>query len=781
MNQHQQSEWREASRAEHCPVCDKPDWCSLTGPEGAADAAVCMRIESENQRANGGWLHRLRVDPLTTTHPSPRRSSQPKRPAPPAEKSTTASPTLFATAEQAVADYARRLGEPDRRWTYRDASGDAVLVVLRWDAHGERKKTIRPIRREPGGWSQQQPPTGRPLYRLPELLASDAAVYVVEGEPAADALVGLGLVATTSSGGSKAATKSDWSALSGRDVVVLPDNDSAGAKYRDEVLERLGRLTTPPRVRVVELPGLPDRGDAVDWLAAGGDADGLARIVDTTEPTALSTTRPLVYRPFPTDLLPPVMARFVEQAARAVGCDEAIVALPALAAAAGAIGATRTVCLKRTWREPAVLWCVVVSPSGAMKSQGRKLVLAPVIRRQKQELAVFNEAMLAFGPLQAIHERDLAAWKRSKSEEPPPEAPERPELRELLISDTTVEAVAKALRANPRGLLLDRDELAAWFGSFDAYRSGKGGDAQAWMNMHGAGYLKVNRASATGPPLFVERAAVSVYGTIQPAILTKALSSDHRESGLAARLLIANPPRRAKRWTDEEVDEATDRAFADAMLGLLDLRFGADDEGEPIPMGLTLTPAARRLWRAFVDEHGLAGLERDGDEAAAWSKLEGTAARLALVMTLFDDPDAREVDAETLTRAIRLVDWFGQEAARFYRGARESVEDRRLRELAEWIVEKRDGVVTPRELVQGRRDVKNAEEAERVLGRLAGAGYGEWRLAETATKPRREFVIAGATGTERASTSTDSLEPRASARNVDVDTPAVDDDGWEAA
>src|SRR5688572_19233963 len=54
------SEWREASKGEPCPVCQKPDWCSITGPEGLVEAAVCMRVESPNQRPNGGWHHRIR-------------------------------------------------------------------------------------------------------------------------------------------------------------------------------------------------------------------------------------------------------------------------------------------------------------------------------------------------------------------------------------------------------------------------------------------------------------------------------------------------------------------------------------------------------------------------------------------------------------------------------------------------------------------------------------------------------------------------------------------------
>ena len=48
-----------------------------------------------------------------------------------------------------------------------------------------------------------------------------------------------------------------------------------------------------------------------------------------------------------------------------------------------------------------------------------------------------------------------------------------------------MEAIAPLLQANPRGLLLSRDELAGWIGSFDRYTGGKGSaDAAHWLSMH---------------------------------------------------------------------------------------------------------------------------------------------------------------------------------------------------------------------------------------------------------------------------------------------------------
>lgn len=54
--------WRRVTRAEHCPICRRSDWCLVIGAEGNPTAAICARIESSNRRGEAGWLHRLRDD-----------------------------------------------------------------------------------------------------------------------------------------------------------------------------------------------------------------------------------------------------------------------------------------------------------------------------------------------------------------------------------------------------------------------------------------------------------------------------------------------------------------------------------------------------------------------------------------------------------------------------------------------------------------------------------------------------------------------------------------------
>src|SRR5262245_10716485 len=56
------SSWRRVSRREHCPICDKPDWCLVAGPSGALTAAICARIESHRPAGSAGWVHNLADD-----------------------------------------------------------------------------------------------------------------------------------------------------------------------------------------------------------------------------------------------------------------------------------------------------------------------------------------------------------------------------------------------------------------------------------------------------------------------------------------------------------------------------------------------------------------------------------------------------------------------------------------------------------------------------------------------------------------------------------------------
>jgi len=126
-------------------------------------------------------------------------------------------------------------------------------------------KEFRPLHPVPGGWAFGDPAGKLPLYRLAELAAA-SEVLVCEGEKAADAAVSIGLTATTSSHGSSAPSKTDWQLLAGKECIILPDNDAPGRHYAECVARIVTALHPPARVKIVRLPGLPDKGDIAEWI-----------------------------------------------------------------------------------------------------------------------------------------------------------------------------------------------------------------------------------------------------------------------------------------------------------------------------------------------------------------------------------------------------------------------------------------------------------------------------------------------------------------------------------
>src|SRR5262249_21149401 len=149
--------------------------------------------------------------------------------------------------------------------------------------------------------------------------------------------------------------------------------------------------------------------------------------------------------------------------------------------------------------------------------------------------------------------------------------------------------------------------------------------------MFRAGTIIVDRKTAERQTLYVHRAAVSIAGGIQPGVLASALTPEFLDAGLAARLLMAMPPKLPKKWTDAEIDPVTERAYENLMDRLLELDFDRRDKDESRPHALALSADARRAWVRYYDEWGQEQAGAEGELAAAYSKLEAYAARFALL------------------------------------------------------------------------------------------------------------------------------------------------------
>ncbi|AIB34137.1 DUF927 domain-containing protein [Pseudomonas simiae] len=208
----------------------------------------------------------------------------------------------------------RQHGLPSKVWIYRDAQGQPLMALYRFDLasdeDGKPKKVFAPLtwcQRTDGQitqWRWQGLPDPRPLLRLNELVQrADAPVVLCEGEKAADAAAELmpGHVATCWPNGSNSWHKADLTPLKGRDVLLWPDNDVSGTACMKTVADKLREIGAAS-VRVITLevfkrkPTLKngaadfakggqwdDGDDAADALAKGWTAPHLTKLESSGE------------------------------------------------------------------------------------------------------------------------------------------------------------------------------------------------------------------------------------------------------------------------------------------------------------------------------------------------------------------------------------------------------------------------------------------------------------------------------------------------------------------
>jgi putative DNA primase/helicase len=135
-----------------------------------------------------------------------------------------------------------------RQWCYTDPAGDPLFYIQRVELKDGKKKFRHRTWIDGAGW-QGEPgtawPTPRPLYNLAAVHARPGTwVVVCEGEKAADAAQELlGLIAVAWAGGAKSPQTADWSALTGRKVLLLPDNDDEGRA----AMQQVARLIKDPK------------------------------------------------------------------------------------------------------------------------------------------------------------------------------------------------------------------------------------------------------------------------------------------------------------------------------------------------------------------------------------------------------------------------------------------------------------------------------------------------------------------------------------------------------
>ena len=182
----------------------------------------------------------------------------------------------FAT--QAEAEKSKYLAGYCAKYRYSDR-----YYIYRINQTGGGKRFCPLYRQDDGRWIPAKQGGVQPIYTTSGLNTKKIALFV-EGEKCVDILASTGVPAFTTPGGA-AASKSDqfdFSALTGLDVYLWPDNDSGGdgVAHAQRVAKKLEGIAASTSIIDIAPLGLPLKGDVEQFLAGiNGGARDKARAV----------------------------------------------------------------------------------------------------------------------------------------------------------------------------------------------------------------------------------------------------------------------------------------------------------------------------------------------------------------------------------------------------------------------------------------------------------------------------------------------------------------------
>jgi len=179
----------------------------------------------------------------------------------------------------------------EHEWVYVDEDGEPLFVKQRFKTSSAKGKDYRQMRcvKQPDGTIAKFPgfkDTRLVPYRFPELLSAKTAgrtIFLTEGEKAADALVSIGVIATSAHAGSGSWPEEITQYFAGAVVIMVPDNDLAGWKYAKLVAAALTPVVKS--LRIVDLPVIYPTDDAWEWVHVyGGTRQQLAELAKQAQP-----------------------------------------------------------------------------------------------------------------------------------------------------------------------------------------------------------------------------------------------------------------------------------------------------------------------------------------------------------------------------------------------------------------------------------------------------------------------------------------------------------------
>ena len=342
---------------------------------------------------------------------------------------------------------------------------------------------------------------------------------------------------------------------------------------------------------------------------------------------------------------------------------------------------------------------------------------------------------------------------------PPPvdPLPLEPQSTRLIISDATSQKVVHMAAGRPRGFLMLLDEMNHWLNRVNDQRGGD--DRGCWIQGYESGYYVMDRVGSGS--IFAENLALAMYGNCQPAVFKAAMRAGATDGLIQRFIPVVLNGSCTSMWQHDKPDFLS---FGPAYEAMIRQVYGLQEQT------YDCSPEALELFRKFSEWY-LEGRKIDKLLRAspvymtAMGKIEGTCARLALLLHLAEHPHDRLLSADTMRQTIEIMKTFMVPSLQYAFMEIVGLKDETTKWVVDYIIQiagERPTVTLAEIRAAGRRQFEGREiwklnvELRVVMDELALAGYvsmfvdhprsAVWTVnpaLATQFKDMRQAVIAG--------------------------------------
>jgi len=454
---------------------------------------------------------------------------------------------------------------------------------------------------------------------------------------------------------------------------------------------------------------------------------------------------------YPTHALGPLRA-VVEAVQATTQAPIAIAAQSALSMASLAVQAHADVETLAGYA-PVSLFFLTVAQSGERKSGCDKLIMAGVREFERGRSVEYREAMIDYESASRLWSakrnrmiKDATVGNAQKARDAEADlkslgaGPQIPLSPIITTSEPTLEGLVKLYLTGQPSLGLFSDEGGGFLGGHAMSKDNRLKTVAGLSGLWGGDALDRVRAGDGATTLYGRRLAAHLM--VQP-VAARPLLSDPIASGqgFLARFLITEPPSNIGTRLQQTDDNVANVAIvaASARLAVVLAQPMPTIEGNPSeldPRELPLSSEAKELLFRYyqaTEKEQAAGGQLEHIKSFA-SKSPEQAARIAGVLTLWENLNATSVQGSVMAGAIELAQFYLFEAKRLVEAATISEEIDKAEYLRRWILEswpkvaagqERDPkTIVPRDVVtMGPNPLRVTTTVKKLMGVLASHGW----------------------------------------------------------